>query len=159
MSEHVELWLRSISSWSVGREGTFVDDLEALAARGAIEDYEVNMWNDHVPVESDDDLTPRERRIRERVAAIRSWADERGYELPALSRTRTVGEFQGVPGEGYEATVLPLAVLVAFEDGELQWMAPYSDGDEHVAVQDRLDELAGRLPDTGDDGRVTVEAE
>jgi hypothetical protein len=158
MTEHVELWLRSASSWTVGRDGTFVDDLEALAAQGVLEDYEVLMWGEHVPVEDGDDLTAREQRVRDRVDAVRAWADERGYDLPALSRTTKVCGF----GEGpsYEATVLPLAALLGFEDGELQWVAPYSDGEEHVAVQDRLDELAARSPTGSEDaGRQPVEAE
>jgi hypothetical protein len=158
MAEHVELWLRSMSSWTVGRDGTFVDDLEVLSAQDIIEDYEVNMWNDHVPVDAEGDLTSRERTIRERVESIRSWADEHGYELPAFSRTTTVGEFEMIDGSGVEATVLPLAVVAGFEDGDLQWMAPYTDGEEHVAVQDRLDELASRL-ETSDGDTVLVEAE
>jgi hypothetical protein len=158
MTEHVELWLRSASSWTVGRDGTFVDDLDALDAQGVLEAYEVLMWGDHVPVDDGDDLTPRERRVRDRVDAVRAWADDRGYDLPALSRTTKVRGF----GEGpsYEATVLPLAALLGFEDGDLQWVAPYSDGDEHVAVQDRLDELAARSPSEGEGaGRQPVEAE
>jgi hypothetical protein len=160
MSEHVELWLRSVSSWTVGREGTFVDDLEALEAAGVIEDYDVAMWNDHVPVAADRDLTEREQRIRERVEAVRAWADEHGYDLPALSRTTEVGAAPGLDGPTYEATVLPLATLIGFEDGDLAWMAPYSDGDEHVAVQDRIEELAAQSVGDGD-GRSEqlVEAE
>lgn len=160
MSERVELWLRSVSSWTVGREGTFVDDLEALDTQDVIEDYEVSMWNEHVPVDSKYDLTEKERTVRERVAAIREWADERDYDLPAFSRTTRVGEAPGVDGPSYEATVLPLAVLVGFEDGDLAWMAPYSDGDEHVSVQDRLDELSARPVDPDPEGDdLTVEAD
>lgn len=160
MSERVELWLRSASSWTVGREGTFVDDLEALDAQDAIEGYEVAMWNDHVPVESDHDLTEKERAVRERVGEVRVWADEHGYDLPAFSRTTELGAVPGRDRPTVEATVLPLATLMGFEDGDLEWVAPYSDGDEHVSVQDRLDELAAR-PVTPDGEREDqlVEAE
>jgi hypothetical protein len=158
MSETVELWLRSMSSWTVGRQGTFVDDLEVLTARGVVDGYGVKMWDRHVPVDGDLHLTRRERRVRERVDAARSWADEQDYDLPAFSRTTTAGTFQGVDREGYEATVLPLAVLFGYEGGDLQWVAPYSDGDDHVSVQDRLDELASRLPE-GDADAAPVTAE
>jgi len=144
MNEHVELRLRSASSWTVGRDGTFVDDLEALAAEGAIDDYEVKMWSDHVPVDDGRELSETEREVRERVETIEAWADEHGYELPGFTETTKA---RGFDGPRYEATVLPLATLLGFEDGELRWMAPYSDGDEHVAVQDRLDELAARTVD------------
>lgn len=157
MTEHVELWLRSVSSWTVGRKGAFVDDLAALTARGIIADYEVNMWNDHVPVDAAHDLTPREQRVRDRVEAIHEWAGERDYDLPAFSRSTKV---RGYEGPSYEAIVLPLAVLLGVEDGDLRWMAPYTDGDEHVAVQDRLDELAARPPESAEDAdRPAVEAE
>lgn len=155
--DHVELWLRSVSSWTVGRKGEFVDDLEVLSASGFIDDYEVNMWNDHVPDDGVHDLSPREETVRDRVAAIREWAGERDYELPAFSRSTKV---RGFDGPSYEATVLPLAVLVGFEGEELRWMAPYSDGDEHVSVQDRLDELTARSQDSGESAdHSTVEAE
>ena len=52
--ERVERWLRSVSSWAVGRDGTFVDDLETLADRGVVEDYEVRMTDGHVPVAPED---------------------------------------------------------------------------------------------------------
>ena len=159
MTERVELWLRSVSSWTVGRKGAFVDDLAALSAQGTIEDYEVNMWNDHVPVDGVHDLTPREQTVRDRVDTIHEWAEENDYDLPAFSRSTKV---RGFDGPSYEATVLPLAVLAGFEDGELQWMAPYSDeeADEHVSVQDRLDDLASRPPDSSETPDYTaVEAE
>lgn len=157
MSEHVELWLRSVSSWTVGRNGEFVDDLEALSAQGVIDNYEVTMWNDHVPVDGAHDLSAREETVRDRVDAIHDWADEHDYELPAFSRSTKV---RGFDGPSYEATVLPLVVLVGFEDGELQWTAPYSDGDEHVSVQDRLEELAARPPESAESADYpTVEAE
>lgn len=139
MTERVELWIRSMSSWTVGREGTFVDDIEELVDAGVVDDYEVTMWNDHVPVEPERELTRREALVRDRVDAIREWADEQGYELPAFSRSKKV---RGFDGPSYEATVLPLAVLIGFDDGAVEWMAPYSDGETHVSVQDRLDELS-----------------
>lgn len=139
MAETVELWLRSVSSWTVGREGTFVDDLGALAEAGAVADYEVRMWNDHVPVDPNRALTASEETVHDRVDAMATWADERGYELPALYRTTKV---RGLDGPSYEAWVLPLAALLGFADEDLVWMAPFSDGDEHVSVQDRLDRLA-----------------
>jgi hypothetical protein len=156
MSEQVELWLRSASSWTVGRDGTFVDDLAALDARDVVEEYDVRMWNDHIPDDDGRDLTEREQEVRERVEAIREWADGQGYELPAFSRTTKA---RGYGGPRYEATVLPLAVLLGHENGDLAWMAPYTDGDEHVSVQDRLDELAARVPQEVEGPRRLVEAE
>jgi hypothetical protein len=160
MTEHVELWLRSVSSWTVGREGTFVDDLDALAAQDVIDDYEVTMWNDHVPLDAERDLTAKEATVRGRVETIESWAEAYDYDLPAFSRTKQIGTGPGFDGPTYVATVLPLAVLLGFEDGGLQWMAPYTDGDEHVSVQDRLDELAARPVDPESDREEQlVEAE
>lgn len=161
MTERVELWLRSMSSWTVGRAGTFVEDLEGLSGQGIVGAYEVNMWNDHVPTEGTSDLGEGEAEAaaRERVEAVHEWADERGYELPAFTRSKTVRRFGG---PSYEATVVPLAALLGFEDGELQWMAPYSDGDGHVSVQGRLDELAAQPLEAAGEGGTdvsTVEAE
>lgn len=142
--EHVELRLRSVSSWTVGRDGTFVDDLEVLAARGIIDDYEVRMVPGKIPLDPDVEVSPREATVRERVREMFEWADDRSYDLPAFGR-RTVPQPEL---HGLAVQVLPLATLAGYEDGQLQWMAPYSDGDDHVSVQDRLDELAERAPPT-----------
>lgn len=151
--ERVELRLRSVSSWTVGRDGTFVDDLEVLDTRGVIDGYEVTMIPDHVPLDPDLEVSPREATVRERVREMMAWADERGYDLPALDRIKRVPQ----PGVGdVEVRVLPLATLAGYEDGELQWMAPYADGERNVSVQDRLDELAARASPSPDEGSETA---
>ncbi len=147
--ERVELWVRSASSWTVGRDGTFVDDLAALPARGVVEDYEVVVTDGQVPLDPDLDVSPREATVRARVREIKEWADGHGYDLPAFRRTRAVPR---PDGSDVEVQVLPLAVLAGFEGERLTWMAPYSDGDRHVSVQDKLDELARRSPSDPDDG-------
>lgn len=142
--ERIELWLRPLSSWTVGRTGSFADDLATLEARGIVESYDVDTWSKQVPVDPDRELTPREAALRERVRTFEEWAADRGYDLPAFSRTRKVRTRDGTT---YEARLLPLVALAGYDGDDLAWMAPYSDGDRHVSVPDRLDELAARPPD------------
>lgn len=96
-------------------------------------------------------------RGRQRIEAFHDWAATRDRELPAFTRTTKVWSYDD---PSYEAIVLPLAVLAAVEDGELQWMAPHGTAEDHVSVPARLAELSADLDESETaGGRDLVEAD
>lgn len=127
-----ELFVRSLASRGSGdRQETAAETLAALAGEGAVDHYEVHVWGEAVPVDSD-------HPIARRVTEFRDWAASNGAGLSGVER-RTVGS---LVDEGRTVTTLPTMALAEYHDGDLASVTPYERDGVVYTVEDRLGALA-----------------
>lgn len=127
----VELFVRSLAPRGCGRlQADAIDTLSELVDRGIVDDYEVRIWGDAVPVDGDHPI------VRE-VVRLREWAATNGAELLGVDR-RTAGS---LVEEARAVTALPTMVLAEYHDGKLACVSPHErDGVVHT-IEDRLGAL------------------
>ncbi|WP_435197076.1 HTH domain-containing protein [Natronomonas sp. EA1] len=135
----IELFVRSLSPTAAHeRQDELIERLSALAERGTIADYDVEVWGDAIPLNGAAADTPRCKAIRDHVEALRTWGEVNGVELPeGLTPTET----SGMLGESREVVRPPTVTLVEYRDGELEAIAPRTEGGTTYTVADHLDSL------------------
>lgn len=127
-----ELFVRSLASRGTDDlHETTGETLAALADDGVVDHYEVHVWGEAVPVDSD-------HPIARRVAEFCDWAASNGAELSGIGR-RTVGS---LVDEGRTVTTLPTMALAEYHDGDLASVTPYERDEVVYTVEDRLGALA-----------------
>lgn len=101
-----------------------------LEDRDAATDVRVETWTSVRPaLERLADSGPSVSLI---VDAFRRWADREGYALPSFERRETSSML------GHRPTVrirVPTVCVAVSEGGDLQWVAPCSDGDRTYSVE------------------------
>ncbi|WP_424008304.1 HTH domain-containing protein [Haloferax denitrificans] len=108
----IELWVPS------GRRAEFTPVIERLddaVERGLVSEYTVETWDRFVDVSGE--LSPRERRARDRLASYARWAATRGERLTGLGDLGV----RGVGRMGPERLTrrVPRAVMAEYENGVL----------------------------------------
>lgn len=139
----VDLYARSDTPVPEWRDAV-LDRLRRLRDRGRIAGFEVHSWPRAVSLplaDRTDDGIPGTVRTFER------WAVRHDVRLRppfGVRRTRSA-----ITGETDELLVLPVVFLAARDD-DLVWVAPATDGESTVTVDDALDAVAaGRSPIPG----------
>lgn len=137
----VDLFVRSLSPVGArGRPAGAIERLRSLVGAGTIDDYSVTVWGKEVELSSDVAREEREELVLDRVAALRSWAAERGVALEAFERR----EVSTVTGETHTVLTLPVIVLVESVGDEITCVTPCRTDSGVLTVGDRLESLEGR---------------
>lgn len=141
----VELYVRSLApASSHSCQESVLERLEWLASRGHVADFEVHVWGSRFDPSGASARTVAGRFVRERLATFTEWADRNGLSIRTFFDERPVRS--SVTGEDYTAVVLPTMTLAEYVDGELEFVAPCSDGETVHTVEDRLAELTPEEP-------------
>lgn len=117
------------SSLAGERRRTVRRELDRLESRDLLE-YEVRTWPDEVEL----DDAPEE--LLSTVREFERWSDREGVSLrPCLDRR---SYDRPITGESGELVCLPCVALAAYDADGLATVVPYTDGEEHVTVDDYL---------------------
>ncbi|KTG21951.1 HTH domain-containing protein [Haloferax profundi] len=144
----VELWVPS------GKRNEFdavVARLDDAVEHGVVDEYTVETWDRFVDLSGR--LTPRERRIRDKLSSYARWSADHGRHLPGLGDPIT----RGVGRMGPERTTrrVPRGVMAEYEDGVLSYVTAC---EECVgAFRARLDELVSQSESEWSNGPIRVE--
>ncbi|MFC7128813.1 HTH domain-containing protein [Haloferax chudinovii] len=108
----IELWVPS------GRRAEFkpvIERLDDAVERGLVSEYTVETWDRFVDLSGE--LSPRERRARDRLASYAEWTATRGERLTGLGDLGV----RGVGRMGPERVTrrIPRAVMAEYENGVL----------------------------------------
>jgi hypothetical protein len=143
-----DLFVRSLSPVGArGRPAETIDRLGNLAEAGAIDDYSVTVWGREVELSSEAATGERESLVLDRIAALRSWAAERGVALDAFERR----EVSTLTGETHTVLTLPVMVLVESVGDEPACVTPCTTDGGVITVEDRLESLEERREEPGHD--------
>lgn len=148
----VELWVRSLYPAGVERrQEAVLARLERLAARDRIASFELLLAGEKVGLGSAAARTAVGRRTLDRFEQFRGWADRTDRSLEPVFEVRTVDS--AFTGERFRTVSFPSISVAEYVDGELRHVAPHTDGDTVVTVDDRLAQLAERpRPVAGNEG-------
>ncbi|WP_396613250.1 HTH domain-containing protein [Haloferax sp. S1W] len=148
-SVRVELWV------PCGKRDEFetvIDRLEDAETRGVIDGFSVEGWNRYVDLSGQ--LSPRERKVRDRVTSFARWAVLHGERLPGLGDPVVKGVGRMGPERLTRRT--PRAVIAEYQDGVLSNVTAC---DECVgALRDRVCELDDEFDRTHPVEPVTVDS-
>lgn len=139
----IELYLRSLAP-----DGTrpavddIVERLQRLDAAGAIADLTVHVTGEKVCPESPTTQTGPGQRLLDRVAAFEAWADrtDRSISEPF----RRVEDARGIDGSDHSGVTFPTMAMAEYEDDDLRFVSPTTEGSVVYTVRDRLDVLVDR---------------
>jgi hypothetical protein len=142
--DHFELFVRSLEPLpgAPGLETTMAA-LQRLAETADVS-FQIRVWGEALPLESETERTPTAVRLHERVAELRSWAQARGVEIPGFERVET----DTLVGPAREVLRLPPRLLAVYHADELLTVAPHVDGGRYHDVTEVLDRLTD-LPSEG----------
>lgn len=110
-------------------------ELQELACKGVLDEYETRAWEKRVPVDSGGPC--RERDLYNEFA---EWAREADVCLAPFFDTRLC--YSTETGERRKELVLPALCLTIYEDGELVQVAPCAAAGRAESVDDCLERLA-----------------
>jgi hypothetical protein len=117
------LYVRSLTpAGARGRQEAVIDRLRALCDRGRLGDVEVRVWGDQVGLSTTAARTEMGKRVLERIAECREWADATGRSLEPFFERKE--RSSSITGESYTALDLPLFLLVEYRDGAVRHAAP-----------------------------------
>lgn len=122
----------SVPTAAVERVEEVADRLERLSAGDDLSAVDVDQW----PLEHGHALDARSR--RDLLDDLRSWADRHDYSLEPAFRSRTVTQSMIDEQPTVERLSVPLVTLLVYEEGDLVWVAPCTDGDDVHTVEDCL---------------------
>ncbi|ACV47888.1 MULTISPECIES: HTH domain-containing protein [Halomicrobium] len=142
---HIELYVRSlVPDGAHERQAAVIERLETLDQNDAIEDFSVIVWGKQVSRESAAAHTEEGRYILNRVAEFKQWALSNNVSLESFYQTT---EISSEITDDYSAMILPVMGLAEYAGGELQHVAPCTNGDVVHTIMDRLERLeAGEPP-------------
>ncbi|WP_254764414.1 HTH domain-containing protein [Natrinema marinum] len=112
--------------------------LRRLEERNGETDVRVKTWGSVRPaIEA---LSDSGLSVALTVDAFQSWADREGYTLtPAFERHETPS--RGDHGTAAEEIRVPVVCVAVYEEGDIECVAPCSDGDRIYSVEDCLSAL------------------
>lgn len=143
------LYVRSLSpSECRTQQQTVVRRLDQLETDGIIDGYSVEVWGDQLAM-SDIERTGMGKRIYDHVREVRTWADANGVSIDSVFPVDTVRS--KISGEEYRRIRFPTMALVEYEDGEIRFFSPCTDGETVHTVVDRLDALEDSVGDQSTD--------
>lgn len=121
------------------RQAAVIDRLEELVSRSVLADLHVSVWGEQVTLAGEGGRTATGVSVRERIADVRSWAEENGRTLEPFFETRE--RQSAVTGADDTVLVLPVLLLAEYRDGAVTHVAPSADGATVYTVADRLTKL------------------
>lgn len=125
------------------RRSAVVDRLEQLRERGRIDGFDVIPWPRAVSLPLSD--RTGHGGITGTVRSFEQWAASRGLRICPPFEVRPYRS--SITGETDDLLVLPVLCLAAHRADDLVWMAPVTDGERVVTVEDALAAVAaGRSP-------------
>ena len=137
----MELYVRSLAPRAAhDQQEALVERLETLDSREHIADYTVHVWGSRLDPSSAVARTGDGQFVRERVQTFRNWAAENGLSTGSFFEEEPVES--SITGEEYTVLTLPTAALAEYVDGELEFVAPCTNGETVYTISDRLEELA-----------------
>lgn len=128
----LELYVRSLAP--VGGEPSRAETMErvrVLAEHGNVDDFEVVVWGQAIPVDLDHPLV-------DRVAQFRAWAADHHATLVGVE-DRQAGSLVDEPRQ---VTTLPTVALAEYQDGELAAVTPHERDGAVRTVADHVGALA-----------------
>lgn len=135
-----ELFVRSLAPTGASeRQTAILERLRRLAERSVLDDVRVSVWGEQVEVHEEGGQTVSGARVRDRIEAMRSWADEHGRTLEPFIETRQ--RRSTVTGADGTVLVLPVMLLAEYRDGTVVHVTPNADGSEVCTVVDRVTAL------------------
>lgn len=145
-SPQIELYVRSLlPAGAHERQEAVIEQLQRLDREDKIDDFSVIVWGKQVARDSAAAHTEEGQYILNRVAEFKQWALSNNVSLESFYQKKEVAS--EVTEESYTAMVLPVMGLAEYHDGELQHVAPCTDGDVVHTIMDRLERLeAGEPP-------------
>lgn len=133
----VELYLRSLApTASRAPQDEIVRRLEDLEAAGKIRGYTVRLCGDCVCPEAATADSEPGRRLLSRYRSFEAWAGEHDRELSSFEE-RDIDSL--LTGTSITGIVFPQITLAEFEDGDLTFVAPSSNGADETSVRERLE--------------------
>ncbi len=124
-----------------------VDRLQSLRRNGALEDVDLTVWGDSVCMEGPNARIGSGRRIADRIAAFRQWAEESEAEIDPFFEDTEVDS--SMTGECFRRVVPPTVCLAVYADGELVDVYPSMVDGEVRSVEDGLTELDRPAAESG----------
>ncbi|WP_436929133.1 HTH domain-containing protein [Halosimplex halobium] len=141
----IEVYVRSLEPGEDRPQRRALDRLDALAAAGDIEGYEVVVWGDRAPPSRAAVRTRAGRFVLDRVTVFQRWAQRNDASIEDAFGVRTVDS--SITGERHEELVLPRLAVAAVREDRLLVVAPATVDGEHRSVDGFLDRLEdGALP-------------
>lgn len=159
-SEHddvyVELYVRSLSPRESRRRiEAIVGTLDALATSDVLSGYRVLPTGTELPATPADAITEYGSYLVNRVVAFQEWATSSGRSLGSLFERRTV--FSRFTHEEHDVLVFPTVVMAEYVGGDLRFVTPCHENDEHVTVRNRLETLGTGEDEDHDGDRLDLE--
>jgi hypothetical protein len=137
----LELYVRSLHpDGAHERQEAAIETLERLDEDDRIADFSVVVWGKQVAPETAASRTREGEFMLNRIAEFKQWALSNGVSLESFYQERRVDS--PVSEDPHTVVTLPVMGLAEYRDGELEHVAPCTDGDAVHTVTDRLDELA-----------------
>lgn len=139
----VELFVRSLAP-----DGTrpalesVVDRLHRLESADAIDDIAVHITGRKICPDSPTARTGPGEFLLARVKSFEAWADRTGRSISTAFRRSE--DARGIDGSDHSGIAFPTMAMAEYEDGDLRFVSPASEGSTVHAVRDRLDVLEGR---------------
>lgn len=132
------------------QQESVIERLDELEAGGYIDEFTVNVWGRQISLSTAAARTDAGQFVLDRVDEFRAWAAETDRSVDSFFETRRVES--EITDQEYAALVLPVLTLAEYRDDELAYVAPCTDGETVVTVEDRIDVLeTTRVTDVIDD--------
>ena len=142
---HIELYVRSLlPNGAHERQEAVIERLERLSREDHVADFSVIVWGKQVARDSAAAHTEEGQYILNRVAEFKQWALSNNVSLESFYQTTTVDN--EVTEDSYTAITLPVMGLAEYHTGELQHVAPCTNGDIVHTIMDRLERLENGEP-------------
>lgn len=136
----VDLHVRSLAPGpGQSQQERVIERLDDLETGGYVDEFTVNVWGRQVSLSSAVARTDAGQFVLDRVEEFREWAAGTDRSIDSFFETRRVES--SITDQEYAALVLPALTLAEYRDGDLAYVAPCTDGETVVTVEDRLDTL------------------
>ncbi|MFB6084002.1 MAG: HTH domain-containing protein [Halorientalis sp.] len=145
-SIRLELYVRTLSPPGArGRQEQVIERLQRLEDEGDIDDFYVKVWGRQIDPTTTAAETDQGEFILNRIAEFKQWALANNTTLESFYQTRE--QSSSITGQDHTTIVLPKMGLAEYRGGELEQVAPCTDGDDVYSVVDHLDALERRVAD------------
>lgn len=137
----IALYVRSLApDGSIAQPLDLIHRLESLVATERIQGFSVHVVGRGIMHEQACLNTEVGQRLVEQLINLDRWAERNDASVPGI-RTRKV-EPSPLRDMEYTVTSIPEALVLEYNDTQLQWVSPVSVRGTHYSVWDHLDVLA-----------------
>lgn len=129
---NLELYVRSLAPHGgEPSRAEIIEQVRTLVEHGIVDDYEIVVWGEALPVDTDHELS-------ERLAKFRAWAAAHDAVLVGFE-DRPAGS---LVDEKRRVTTLPTVALAEYRDGELVGVTPHERDGALRTVADHVGALS-----------------